>query len=211
MMIDITRIVSSTTAVFPGDTPYRPAALLRLAQGAPVNLVTLTTTPHIGTHADAPFHTLPDGAHPRDLPLDRYIGAARVITIARRHGAITPDDLPADLDLSATPRVLLHTWYSDLHDSAWDAAFPYPDVSLIAWLAARGVVLIGVDVPSFDAADSRTLPGHAALWQHGVANLENLLLRDVPDGVYELIALPLRLDAACASPVRAILRPLSGA
>jgi arylformamidase len=211
MIIDITRAVRATTAVFPGDTPYRADPLLRLAAGSAVNLVTLTTTPHVGTHADAPFHTLHNGAHPIDLPIEPYIGAARVISVGRRHGAITRDDLPADLDLRSTPRVLLRTWYSELDDAVWDDSFPYPDAALITWLAGCGVVLIGLDTPSFDAADSRTLPGHAALWRHGMFNLENLLLRGVPDGVYELIALPLRLDAACASPVRAILRSFSGA
>jgi arylformamidase len=203
MIHDITRTVSSTTATFPGDHPYQAAPLLALDAGASVNLVTLTSTPHIGTHADAPFHYRPDGAHPAALPLEPYIGPARVVTVTRSRGPITPADLPDGLDWAAAPRILIHTRYSDLADDVWDETFPYPDVTLIAYLAARGAVLIGIDTPSFDAADSADLPGH-----HALANLENLLLRGVPDGVYELIALPLKLDAACASPVRAVLRPL---
>ncbi|MDZ4770341.1 MAG: cyclase family protein [Chloroflexota bacterium] len=207
MIYDISRTVSAHTAVFPGDTPYSVRPLLRLEEGASVNLVTLTTTPHVGTHADAPYHYVGAGVHPAALALDPYIGVARVVTVAVQTGAITPLALPDDLDLTHTPRLLLHTRISDLGDSVWDDSFPYPDVTLIDWLADRGVVLIGIDTPSFDAADSADLPGHAALARHGIANLENLMLRGVPDGVCELIALPLKLDAACASPVRAILRP----
>lgn len=209
MLYDITRTVSPATAVFPGDTPYNAELMLRLADGASVNLVTLTTTPHVGTHADAPFHFLAHGQHPAGISLDPFIGTAVVVTVAPRTGAILPTHLPVGIDLSRTPRVLIHTRYSDLDDSVWDDTFPYPDVSLIDWLAERGVVLIGIDTPSFDDASSQDLPGHHALGRHNIVNLENLFLRDVPDGRYELIALPLKLDGACASPVRAILRTLS--
>ncbi|MCK6579015.1 MAG: cyclase family protein [Anaerolineae bacterium] len=206
MLYDITRTVAATTAVFPGDTAYRAVPTLRLSAGDPVNLVTLTTTPHIGTHADAPYHYREGGAHPAALPLEPYIGAARVVTIARATGAITPADLPPGFSLAGVLRLLIHTRYSDLVDSAWDPTFPYPDVALIAWLAAQGVVLIGIDTPSFDDASSTDLPGHKELGRHGIANLENLFLRHVPDGVYDLFAPPLKLDAACGSPVRAVLR-----
>jgi arylformamidase len=103
-------------------------------------------------------------------------------------------------------RLLIHTWVSDLPDTQWPEDFPYPSVEVIDWLAGWGVVLLGVDGPSMDTLDSKDLPGHHALLRHGMVNLESLMLRNVPDGVYELIALPLKIDGVCASPVRAILR-----
>ncbi|MBK8020681.1 MAG: cyclase family protein [Chloroflexi bacterium] len=208
MIYDITRTVSATTAVFPGDTTYRVDPMLSLSSGDPVNLVTLTTTPHVGTHADAYYHYLAGGAHPAALPLEPYLGPAHVVTVRTATGPITPDDLPDGFAVGGISRILIHTRYSDLDDTVWDPTFPYPDVTLIEWLAAQGVVLIGVDTPSFDEATSTALPGHQALGRHRIANLENLFLRGVPDGLYELIALPLKLDAACGSPVRAVLRTL---
>lgn len=207
MLYDITRTVSERTAVFPGDTPYHAELQWRISEGAPVNLTAITTTPHVGTHADAYFHYERDGAHPAAMPLEPYIGRARVVSVGRRSGEMTLDDLPAS-QLDGVERLLIHTWVSDVPDDQWVEDFPYPSVRLIEALAARGVKLLGLDVSSVDSMDSATLPGHHALARLGMVNLENLMLRGVPDGDYELVALPLKLDAACGSPVRAVLRTL---
>jgi arylformamidase len=202
---DITRTLTPGIAVWPGDAPYAAAPVLRMSDGASVNLTTLTLSPHTGAHADAYFHYEPDGAHPAHMPLDAYIGAAHVVTVSKRDGSLTPDDL-AHADLTGAERLLIHSHVSDLPDDQWPSEFPYLTVGLIAWAAARGIRLIGLDSPSVDAFDSTDLPCHHALKAHGLVNLELLMLRGVPDGLYELIALPLKLDLACGSPVRAILR-----
>jgi arylformamidase len=207
MIYDITRRVAANTAVFPGDTPYYPDLRLRMAAGASVNLVTVTTTLHIGTHVDAYFHYTPDGAFVDAMPLELYLGRALVVTTTKPDGALALEDLPP-----LPPRIerlLIHSPISDLPDSVFPDAFPYPSVALIVELAARGCRLIGVDSPSMDRADSADLPGHNAIRQHGMVNIENLMLAGVPDGEYELIALPLKLADACASPVRAVLRTLT--
>jgi arylformamidase len=82
----------------------------------------------------------------------------------------------------------------------------HPDT--VQHLADLGVKLIGIDSASIDPADSKTLPSHQVIRQRGLRVLENLLLDDVPEGDYELIALPLKLMTADASPVRAVLREL---
>lgn len=210
-MYDITRTIRDTTAVWPGDTPYRLHPMLTLESGASVNLTRLTLSPHTGTHADAYFHYTPaqaGGLHPASMPLDSYIGRARVVTTTRRDGALTPDDFP-DLVWETAGRLLVRSWVSDLPDDAWPPTFPYLSEVLIARAAEAGIRLIGLDSPSVDAFESTTLPCHHALRQHGIVNLECVFLRGVPDGDYELLALPLKLDGACASPVRAVLRPLS--
>src|SRR5690242_15611341 len=92
-LIDISRTVSTGTHVWPGDTPFTFEHNLRLSEGASVNLTTLHLSAHTGTHADAPYHYDDRGAHPAEVPLDRYIGPAHVVTIDRQHGGITPDDL----------------------------------------------------------------------------------------------------------------------
>jgi arylformamidase len=104
-----------------------------------------------------------------------------------------------------TPRLLLAT--GTFPDPArWNADFAALAPRLVEVLAARGVRLIGIDTPSVDLMDSKDLPAHQAFLRHDMAILEGLVLADVPDGQYELIALPLALEGFDASPVRAVLR-----
>jgi arylformamidase len=204
-IFDISRTIEPGLAVWPGDTPFSFQQVLYKDRGDSVNLTTLTLSAHTGSHADAPWHYLSDGLHPADLPLSKYVGSAHVVTITRLHGGIVPADF-SDRVLDGMQRLLLHTWVSDLDDSEWPEDFPYPTPELVDWLAARNVVLLGVDMPSVDRFDDDQLVCHHRLHQHGIVNLETLVLRDVPDGVYELIALPLKIAGVCGSPVRAILR-----
>lgn len=205
MIYDITRTVSPTTHVWPGDTPYSAAHILRRSEGSSVNLTTLTMSAHTGTHADAYYHCEDDGAHPLRMPLEAYIGPARVVTVTKWEGPLSPQDFD-HINMLGAQRLLIHSWVSDLPDDQWPREFPYLSVELIEWLSSLGVRLIGLDSPSVDAFDSKELLCHHALRQHSLVNLETLQLRDVPDGDYELVALPLKLDLACGSPVRAILR-----
>lgn len=205
---DITRTISPQLQVWPGDMPYSVTPVMQMTEGSSVNLVTLTTTAHVGTHADAYYHYTLNGAYAGKMPLEAYIGPARVVTVSKREGPLVPEDF-AHVDLRGGQRLLVHSSSSDLPDSAWPEAIVYPSPELIAWLASMHYVLIGMDSPSVDAFDSKELPGHNAICAHGMVNLEGLILRNVPDGDYELVALPLKLDLACGSPVRAILRPLS--
>lgn len=202
MIYDITRRITPSLPVWPGDTPYQVTPVMRMADGDPVNLTTLTTTAHLGTHADAYFHYVAAGAYVADMPLEAYIGPARVVTVARVDGPLLPDDIG---DIEGVERLLIHSAVSDLAEE-WPQQFPYLSVPLIEWLAGAGVRLVGLDSPSIDAFESEDFPCHHALYRHGMVNLESLWLRDVPDGDYELVALPLKLDGACGSPVRAILR-----
>lgn len=208
MIYDITRAVAPTTHVWPGDTTFGVRPVMRLADGASVNLTTLTMSAHTGTHADAYFHYQADGAHPAAMPLDAYIGRARVVTVAKHEGALLPEDF-AHVKLEGAERLLIHSWVSDLPDQEWPPVFPYLSLALIDWLAGLGVRLVGLDSPSVDGFDSTELMCHHALYRYRMVNIETLCLRGVPDGDYELIALPLKLDLACGSPVRAVLRPLS--
>ncbi len=207
MIYDITRPVTPNLHVWPGDTTYSVQLLAKIADGASVNLVTLNLSAHTGTHADAYYHYETDGTHPIDMPLSHYFGRAKVVTVARRDGGLTPADF-AHVDMIGAERLLVHSYVSDLPDDQWPAEFPYLSVELIDWLNGLGVVLIGLDSPSVDAFTSKELLCHHALNRYKMVNIETLQLRDVPDGDYELVALPLKLDLACASPVRAILRTL---
>ncbi len=210
MIYDISRTIAPSLKVWPGDTPFSATPVLSKQAGSSVNLFTLTLSAHTGSHADAPYHYEDSGAHPAELPLAKYMGECHVATITRKHGGIVPADF-AEHDLAGMRRLLIHTWVSELPDDQWPDDFPYPTIELIDWLAAHGVVLLGLDVPSMDAADSHDLPCHHHLWRHGIVNLETLMLAEVPDGKYELVALPLKIAGVCGSPIRAILREISAA
>jgi arylformamidase len=205
VLYDITRTVQSELAVWPGDTPYTVAPMLRIADGAAVNLTTLHLSAHTGTHADAYHHYEQGGAHPAAMPLDAYVGRARVCSVSKGSGALLPSDF-AEGALVGIERLLIHSHVSEMADDVFPTAFPYLSVELISYLAGQGTKLVGLDSPSVDAFDSKDLPCHHAIYARGMVNLETLLLRGVPDGDYYLTALPLKLDLACGSPVRAILQ-----
>jgi arylformamidase len=105
---------------------------------------------------------------------------------------------------------LVHSVASDLPQTVFPQAFVYPSPALAAHLAQAGVILFGSDGPSMDAQDSKTLEGHHALRAHGIAILEWLDLSQTPDGLYELVALPLKIAGGDGSPVRAALRIMQG-
>ncbi len=204
---DISPPVHEGAPVFPGDTPYRQRWAASIGPGCPVNVSEITLSPHVGAHADAPLHYDPAGATIGDLDLAPFLGRCRVIhAIARGpliewpHIAHAVDNLP--------PRVLVRTYHRAPVDR-WDGALAAYAPATIERLAALGVQLIGIDTASVDPADSKTLDSHQVIRRHGLRVLENLVLDDVAEGDYELIALPLKLVSADASPVRAVLRELT--
>lgn len=204
MLYDVTRTISPDIAVWPGDTPYTSKLVMQIAEGSSVNVTTITLSAHTGTHTDAPYHFTSDGRRVGEAALEPYVGPARVISVDKTGGL-----LPADLDghdLSGVERLLFHTPASDVPDEAWPDAIAHMTPEMASFLAGKGVVLVGLDSPSMDDLDSKDLPAHNAMREHGIAILEGLTLKGVPDGDYELIALPLKLADSDASPVRAVLR-----
>lgn len=200
---DITRPISPASAVWHGDTPFSSRDVMAIRDGDSVNVATITLSTHTGTHADAPRHYVDDAAGADALDLGKYIGRVRVVTLDTQD-AITRDDI-ARLNLDGVTRVLFHTRASDLPDDVFPSRFAYFTSDAVDLLGQRGIVLVGTDSPSVDEFSSKTLLAHKALFKHGIAILEMLALKDVPDGDYDLIALPLKIIGADAAPVRAIL------
>lgn len=203
MIFDITRTLRNGLPCWPGDTPYRFDLAWSKADGATVNVGRLSTTIHVGTHVDAPFHSDDAGATVEALDLAPFLGLARVVDV-RGRASIRVEDLEG-LDLSGTPRLLLRTdgWADP---ASFPESIPVVDRDVPGFLKGRGVILLGLDVPSVDAIDSKDLPIHHALGSAGIAILESVDLAGVEPGVYELIALPLKVAGGDGSPVRAILR-----
>lgn len=207
---DISPPVHTGSPVFPGDTPYRQHWSAQIGPGCPVNVGALTLSPHVGAHADAPLHYSPDGAAIGALDLTPFLGRCRVVHAIGCGPLVQWGDLAHALGAATCPlppRVLVRTCTRAAQDH-WQADFAALAPDTVARLADLGVRLVGIDTPSVDPADSKTLDTHQVLRQRGLRVLENLVLDGVPEGDYELIALPLKLTEADASPVRAVLRAL---
>jgi len=202
---DISPPVSGRSPVFPGDTPYAQRWAARIGPGCPVNVSAVTLSPHVGAHADAPLHYDDGGAAIGSVDLAPYLGRCRVIHAIGCGPLVQPSHLQhATQDLPA--RVLVRT--CERAPTGWTENFSAYAPETVDWLAGLGVRLIGIDTASVDPAASKTLASHQCLRRLGLRVLENLVLDDVPEGDYELIALPLRWTEADASPVRAVLRAL---
>jgi arylformamidase len=206
-LIDISQTLRPDLPVWPGDTAFSVERTWVLSPDCPVNVSRLTMSTHTGAHADAPLHYGADGAEMAAVPLDAYLGPAQLIDVtACGPRRIEPADVAGRLRPD-TVRLILRTFGRFPHDR-WPEAFATPSTALIDLLAAQGGVLIGTDAPSLDPETSTDLPAHHAVRHHGLAILEGLVLDCVAEGRYELIALPLKLAGADASPVRAVLRVL---
>lgn len=201
---DISPSVHAGAPVFPGDTAYSQQWAATIGPGCPVNVSAITLSPHVGAHADAPLHYDPEGAAIGAVSLDAFIGPCRVIHAIGCGPLVKPEHIAHALK-DLPPRVLLRVYQQQPQDR-FDNDLPAFAAETVEQLADLGVRLIGIDSASIDPADSKALPSHQTIRRRGLRVLENLLLDDVPEGDYELIALPLKLTTADASPVRAVLR-----
>lgn len=202
---DISQAVAPGIPVWPGDTAYGEALNWAIGPGCPVNVSTITMSPHTGSHADAPWHYDPEGARIGAVDLAPYLGPCRVIHVMGCGPLVEPEHVAARLD-DAPPRVLFRTY--ERSPSAWDSDFTALAPATIEMVADRGGLLVGLDTPSIDPEQSKSLDAHMTVRRRRLAILESLVLDQVPEGDYELIALPLKFTNLDASPVRAILRSL---
>jgi len=203
-LIDISPTISPRIAVWPGDVSFSRDVALDMTDGANLTLSAITTTVHVGAHTDAPNHYARDGQDIAARDLERYYGPAQVIRVDVPPGnRILPEHVTSDI---TAPRVLFHTGSFPDPDH-WNTDFVSLSPQLIEWLHNQGVQLVGIDTPSIDPFDDKLLESHNAVAARDMAVLEGIVLTHVTPGPYTLIALPLRLEGADASPVRAVLAP----
>lgn len=204
--IDISQPLSNEMAVWPGDTPFSFELSFTKEQTGSVNIGSMTTSVHTGTHIDAPFHFDSDGKKVDELDLDLYIGPARVVDVTG-HESIGRKELE-HLQLDGVKRLLLRT-ANDRNLNEFPKRYTYLRADIGLFLQEKGVELLGVDAPSVDPLESKDMSSHHSLNENGVSILENIVLSGVAEGDYELIALPLAIQGADGSPVRAVIRPLA--
>lgn len=199
---DISMLLNKKTAEWPGDTPFEFQVNWSKEESGSVNVGKLITSTHIGTHIDAPFHFDEHGEKVHELSLKNYVTEALVIHVEGKN-QISRKDIEK-IEVGHAKAVLLRT-------NAWDNRNKFPesipafDLDIVEWMVEQGIILFGVDLPSVDAITSKDLSMHHALNGAGRYILEGLVLDNVNEGIYELIALPLKIEGADGSPVRAIL------
>lgn len=202
-LIDISPEISTELAVFPGDTVFQQKVLFDCKKGDGFGLSVFTTTPHLGAHTDAPNHYSSDGGGISERSLDYYYGPCQVIHVSLPRGERI---LPAHLQGKqiTAPRVLFFT-NSYPNPNQWNSDFNSLSPELIEHLAEKNVCLVGIDTPSIDLANDKILKTHHAVKANDMAILEGVVLNNVAEGEYTLIALPLKIKGSDASPVRAVL------
>ncbi len=201
---DVSVLVSGETPTWPGDS-FLLRKVEEIGKGDVCNKSFMEIGSHIGTHIDAPYHFEREGKTIEQIPLDTFVGPARV--------AAFPDVDRIDLaqiqtvDLSGVERILFKTRNSNLwQDSTFREDYVYLTAEASRVLAESGVKLVGVDYLSIEKYGGESFESHHILLGKGIALLEGLDLSEVPAGGYELIALPLRIAGGDGSPVRAALR-----
>lgn len=205
LLIDISPAITPALAVWPGDTPPSREIFLDIARGDNITLSTLHATVHLGSHVDGANHYGLNAPSVDAAPLERFIGTCQVLQSPNTRGRrVTIDDIKEKI---VHPRVLIRT-DSFPDPNRWNDDFSALEPSLVDFLHGHGVELIGIDTPSVDTADSKDLPAHQRCLAHNISILEGLVLGDVRPGIYDLIALPLKLVGFDASPVRAVLRKI---
>src|SRR5215469_3636182 len=208
---DISRTLSNNLAEWPGDEPCHFRLMRQKAKGDSVNLGAISMSVHNGTHADARFHFDTYGESIEKAPLETYLGRATVVDLAqaflesKEKHLITIEDLrPSAEAIAATSRLLVKTGrWSDT--TVFPSQIPVIAADVPAWLQKNGVKLLGLDLPSMDEIDSKSLQNHHALARAGIAIVESLDLSDVAPGIYYFAALPLKIAGADGAPVRAVL------
>ncbi|PAE24920.1 arylformamidase [Bacillus sp. 7894-2] len=203
--IDISQPLTNGIAHWPGDTPFSYETAFTKEQTGSVNIGRITTSLHTGTHVDAPFHFNDEGEKILDLDIELYIGPARVIDVSGYEKV--DSEVLKKFDIEGAERVLLRTSVPN-DPEVFPNRIPELTEDMADYLGSKGVRLLGVDVPSVDQPDSKEMETHHALYRNGIHILENIMLDEVEEGNYELIALPLPIKDGDGSPVRAVIRPI---
>lgn len=201
---DVSVGLSTSTPEWPGDTPWSCGWTATIANGSSVNLSSVASSPHVGTHADAPLHVRDGWPGSHELPLEAFYGPVVVIDVSEMKGELGFDVIEPVIAPYRLERLMLKTGCSVATGSFPDE-WPSLTESCARTLIGLGLRLLAVDAPSVDLRDSKSLAVHKMLFQGNACIIENLDLRRTPAGAYELIAFPVKMMALDAAPLRAIL------
>ncbi len=205
---DATVPYAASTPPWPGDVGMSCGWTARRDAGSSVNLGVFTVSPHVGTHADAPLHVIDGGLQSDALPVLPFNGLVHVVDVRDLRGAISLEQLRERLLIADPLRIFLRTG-ACVAEGRFPDEWCWLDESATRTCVTAGLRLLGTDAPSVDARDAKALTTHRVCFDNAAWVLENLDLRDVSSGAYELRALPMRVHGLDAAPVRALLRTVA--
>jgi arylformamidase len=204
---DISIPLSSRMPVWPGDPGIQVDRVASIGPKNNFNVTRLQLGVHALTHVDAPYHVMNDGPTVDRLPLDALIGPAVVVEPRPLDNLITATDL-GQLGIRHTERILIKTRNSDLWLGGpfeFEREFVALALDAARWLVSKGVKLVGVDYLSVEPFSAPEPVVHRTLLRNGVVIVEGLNLSHVPEGRYQLMCLPLKVQGADGAPARAVL------
>lgn len=207
--IDISVPTSPHTTVYPGDpAPQFLWPGWTLEKGDPASVGFYSGGLHHGTHVDAPWHFIPGGKRLHEVPLERWVGPCWVADLTAEAECVTAAALDAANVPDKTRRLLLKTrnGQTDYWERPWNPQFIYIHHSAAEWCVRHGLWAVGLDYLTVDPPSEPTFPAHMELLGHEVVIIENLRLREVPQGRYELLAAPINLVGVDGGWCRALLR-----
>jgi arylformamidase len=202
---DISVPIRSGGIIYPGNPEVDITLQQAVARGAGANVSLLRFGSHTGTHADAARHFFDDGQPVDQIPLDRLIGPALLLSFSDSLRSVGAADLQSH-DLKGHTRILLRTRNSALlsqREFAPDYTYLAPDGA--EYLVGKGVELVGIDYLSIEQFHSGHHRTHRTLLAKSVVILEGLDLSVPVAGEYQLICLPLRIEGCDGAPARAVL------
>lgn len=174
----------------------------------------LLISEHGGTHCDAVWEYKPSGLTIDKMPLNYFWGSAVCLDLSNVPASryITPSDLEqavkkSGLTVEKGDIVLLYTGHYDrsFGTDKWQTSYTGLNKEAAEWLAARGVVNIGVDAPAIDHPEDLDFSGHLICGKYDISNTENLCNLDkVVNKRFIYIGLPLKIRDGSGSPIRAI-------
>ena len=205
ILYDITLPLRPEQPSWPGDEPFCVGINQSIAKGSLFNTTKFSLESHFATHIDAPYHLEQNGLTVENIPLESLIGPVLVHEVDAVD-FIRPGHLP---DLSNIERIIFKTPNTQfIADTVFHTEFTAISFEAAELLVHAGVKLIGIDYFSVETYHSENYPVHHLLCGNSVILLEGVDLRQISPGWYELLALPMKIQGADGSPVRAILRDL---
>ena len=207
--IDISIPTDAQTTVFPGDpSPEISWPGWSHEKGNPANVGFFHGGLHHGTHVDAPWHFIPGGKRLHEMPLDHWVGECQVLDLTAEAQSITAGSLEKAGVRKGMKRLLFKTRNSrtDYWHEPWNPDFISIDETAARWCTGHGILLVGLDYLTIDPPTAPEFPAHMELLGKETLILENINLRDVEAGIYELLAAPVNLQGVDGAWTRALLR-----
>lgn len=199
---DVTVPISPKTPVWPTDPTIKFSQFKSLKRGDHSNLLRVEFGTHSGTHIDAPHHIGLRKTIDKISP-EQLIGPALVVEVKSKD-AVRLADMKG-VNLKKVRRVLFKTRNSSRPGNRFHRDFVYISDEAARALAKAGVLLVAIDAMSVDPFKGEGF-AHKTLLKAGVVVVENVNLRGIAPGSYEMFCLPLKLTGADGAPARVILQ-----